>query len=220
MSLRDRLPSILPLVRDDSNIAAVIDAIQSEFDILRNDTDAVQDSLFLPTASGQSLDLIGEELGLIGRRAGRPDEEYRQFLQGVVPIFAGRGTRNDVEVAIAAGVANSPDEVNLTEDFDNREYQIRLLDWVKHKSGTTRELAELADPPTVARVEPVILFSDAETIRLLVKDTRIGDTTVSQTADLQLSETDVQSQRAAVGFGSDDLEPISTVGFRISEKTI
>jgi hypothetical protein len=106
------------------------------------------------------------------------------------------------------------------QDFQNLEYQIELLDWIAHESGTTRELAELADPPAVDRVDPVILFSDVGNIRLAPADTRVGDTTVSQTANLQLSETDTQSQRAAVGFSSDDLEPISTVGFRISEKTI
>jgi hypothetical protein len=220
MSLRDRLPSILPLLRDDSNIAVIIDAIQDEFDTLQNDTDTVQDSLFLPSASGQALDLIGEEFSLVGRRAGRSDEQYRQFLQGLVPVFSGRGTEKDVEISVAAGVADNPQQVDLLQDFQNLSYQIELLDWRPHESGTTRELAELADPPAVDLNEPVILFSDVVNIRFVLKGTRVGDEILLQTADIQVSEEDTRSQRAAAGFGSDDLEPISTVGFRISEKTI
>jgi hypothetical protein len=207
------------LLRDDSNIGVIIDAIQDEFDELQNDTDAVQDSLFLPTASGQALDLIGEEFSLVGRRAGRSDAEYRQFLEGLVPVFSGRGTEKDVEISVAAGVSN-PNDVDLLQDFQNLEYQIELLDWIPHESGTTRELAELADPPAVDRVDPVILFSDVANVRLSPADTKVGDATVSQTANIQVSENDTKSQRAAAGYGSDDLEPISTVGFRISEKTI
>jgi hypothetical protein len=210
----------LPLLRENSNIGAVIEAIQSEFERLQSDTDAVEDSLFVPTASGQSLDLIGAEFGAIGRRAGRSDEAYREFLQGLVPIFNGRGTEKDVEIAVAAGVSDNPEDVDLDQDFQNRSYQVELLDWQPHRSGTTRELAELADPPAVDRIEPVQLLSETAIIGIAAKDSKIGAATVSTPTVIQVSETDIQSELAAAGLSSVRLEPLSTAGFRLSETNI
>jgi hypothetical protein len=220
MTLRERIPSVLPILRENSIIGVIVDAIEAEFERLGNDTDAVRDSLFIPTASGQSLDLIGEELGPIGQRAERSDEQYRAFLQGVVPIFNGRGTEQDVEIAIAAGVTRNPADVDLDQDFSAREYQVELSDWIPHQSSTTRELAELADPPAVDRVEPVQLLSETATVTVAVRDTKIGNATVSTTVTIQVSETDTQTDLVATGLSSDRLEPLSTVGFRLSKENI
>jgi hypothetical protein len=220
MPLRDRLPSILPLLREDSNIGAVISAIQSEFSRFQSDTDAVQDSLFIPTATGQALDLIGAEFGLIGQRAGRSDAAYQEFLQGVVPVFNGRGTEKDVEIAVAAGVANSPADVDLDQDFQNREYRVELLDWEPHRSSTTRELADLADPPTVDRVDPVQLLSEPNTVTVALKDTKVGIETISAPIAVLVSGDDALSELRAAGLSAEKLEPLSTSGFRLSEQTI
>jgi hypothetical protein len=220
MSLLDRLPSTLPVLRDDSNIGALILTIQSEFEQFQSETDAVQNSLFLPTASGQSLDLIGVEFGLTGRRANRSDAAYREFLQGLVPIFNGRGTEKDVEVAVAAGVANNPTDVDLDQDFQNRTYQVELLDFEPHQSGTTRDLAELADPPAVDRVEPVQLLSEPTTVAVATTDTQVGIETILTPIDVFVSETDTDSELRAVGLSAEKLEPLSTSGFRLSEQTI
>jgi hypothetical protein len=210
----------LPILRENSIIGVIVDAIEAEFERVEDDTDAVQDSLFIPTASGQSLDLIGAELGPIARRAGRSDDQYRAFLQGLVPVFSGRGSNKDVKIAIAAGIANSPADVNLDEDFSNRSYQVELFDWIPHDSNTTRELAELADPPAVDRIEEVQLLSEPNTVAFGVQDTKVGIETVSAPIDALVSETDTVPELRAVGLSAQKLEPLSTTGFRLSEQTI
>jgi len=189
MSLKERLPEVLPLFRD-SRLGTVIEAIQSEFDGFRSDTEDVQDSLFVNSADGGSLDQIGADFGLIGRRRGRDDTAYRQFLRSVVPAFDGRGTERDVEVAVGAGVARAPRFVDLREDFDNREYEVELFNWSAHRSGTVHDLADLADPVSIDRVDPVHLFS--ETLPLVL------------TADATTTET------VGIGLSSDDLEGLGT----------
>lgn len=162
-SLKERLPEVLPRFRD-SRLATVIEAIQAEFDTFRSDTEEVSDSLFVNSADGDSLDQIGADFGVIGRRRGRPDAAYRQFLRSLVPAFDGRGTEQDVEIAVAAGVARDPTVVDLRQDFGNREYQIELFDWPAHRTGTIRELADIADPVAVDRIDPVFLFSDVGSV--------------------------------------------------------
>lgn len=162
-SLKERLPEVLPRFRD-SRLATVIEAIQAEFDTFRSDTEEVSDSLFVNSADGDSLDQIGADFGVIGRRRGRPDAAYRQFLRSLVPAFDGRGTEQDVEIAVAAGVARDPTVVDLRQDFGNREYQIELFDWSAHRTGTIRELADIADPVAVDRIDPVFLFSDVGSV--------------------------------------------------------
>jgi hypothetical protein len=199
MSLRDRIPAILPIFRENTIISSVVDAIGDEFDTFETDTETVQDSLFLETAEGQSLDLIAEELSIIARRRGRSDEQFRQFLQGLVPAFDGRGTSGDVRLAVAAGVSFDESVVELLEDFSNREYQVRLLDWIPHSSGTTRLLADIADPVAVDLVEPVILVGDDGTVAF------VGEATANQ-------------RIIRVGLSSGNLGPLSRQGFTLSDQ--
>lgn len=189
MSLRERLPEVLPLFRD-SRLATVIEAVQAEFDEFKSDTDTVQKSLFIDTADGGSLDQIGADFGLIGRRRGRDDTAYRQFLRSLVPAFDGRGTEQDVEIAVGAGVARAPRFVDLREDFAAREYEVELFNWSAHRSGTVHDLADLADPVSVDRVDPVHLFSETLILGL--------------TADATTTET------VGIGLSSDDLEGLGT----------
>lgn len=202
MALKDRIPSILPIFRETSDLGTVVDAIDSEFDTFGTDTTDVQDSLFVETAEGQSLDLIAEELSVIARRRGRDDEQYRQFLQGLVPAFDGRGTERDVEVAVAAGVTFDADSVDLVQDFDNREYQVELLnsDWIAHSSATTRELAAIADPVAVDRVDPVILFTEEVAVSLAAGATETGIDNESTQEVVAVAVGDTIAETATVGF--------------------
>lgn len=197
MGLKDRLPPILPVFREGSAFATVVNAITETFSTFETDTNTVQESLFIETANGQSLDLIGEELSIIGRRRGRGDEQYRRFLQGLVPAFDGRGTETDIRIAVAAGVSFDRSEVGIRQDFQNREYQIELFDWIAHDSATTRTLADLADPVAVDRVAPVFLFTDPGNVKLNGRATT--------------TETILRD-----GLSSGNLEPLSTPGPALS----
>jgi len=214
-SLKERLPEVLPLFRD-SRLATVIEAIQSEFDEFKSDTESVQDSLFVNSADGGSLDQIGADFGLIGRRRGRDDTAYRQFLRSVVPAFDGRGTERDVEVAVGAGVARAPRFVDLRQDFSDREYQVELFDWSAHRTGTVHDLADLADPVAVDRVPPVYYFSDEVGVAIAPAPTETGIETVGGTALPALTAGETVASIFAVGLSSSDLEPLSTDGFVLS----
>jgi hypothetical protein len=219
MGLKDRIPSILPVFREGSDLGIVVDTIDSEFDEFGTDISDVQDSLFVETADGQSLDLIAEELSIIARRRGRDDDQYRQFLQGLVPAFDGRGTERDVEVAVAAGVTFDADAVDLIQDFSGtREYQVELLnsDWVAHSSATTRELAEIADPVAVDRVDPVILFTEEVGVAIQTGATETGIDNESEEEQVAFAVGDTIAETATIGLSSPDLEPLSTDGFILS----
>lgn len=177
MSLRDRLPSVFPLFDDDSRLKVIVDALDDELTELEDDTEDVQDSLFVETADGQSLDLIGDDFGQIGQRRGRDDQAYRQFLQSIVPAFDGRGTERDVEVAVAAGIASSPDDVDLIQDFANQEYEVELFDWSAHQTSTVHELADLADPVAVDRIDPLFYYSEAAGVGVDASTTAIDSGT-------------------------------------------
>jgi len=205
MSFKDRLPSVLSLFDDGSRLKVIVDALGDEFDGLEADIEAVQDSLFVNTADGQSLDLIGDDFGPLGQRRGRDDEAFRQFLRSVVPAFDGRGTERDVEVAVAAGVAVDPDEIDLRQDFANREYEVELFDWTSHRTGTVRELADLADPVAVDRVDPVYYFSDDVAIGIGVESADIDSGTTLQTAvaAIDADSTATVTRNSDGSFGTD-----------------
>lgn len=209
MTLKERLPEILPLFRD-SRLATIIEALQAEFDEFKSDTDTVQESLFINTADGGSLDQIGADFGLIGLRRGRDDTAYRQFLRSLVPVFDGRGTERDVEIAVGAGVARAPRFVDLREDFDNLEYEVELFDWRAHRSGTVHDLADLADPVSVDRVDPVHLFSDRIAVGVGVDASERGIETVSETQPVEIQPDETITELVAVGLSSLDLEGLST----------
>jgi len=205
MSFKDRLPSVLPLFDDGSRLKVIVDALGDEFDSLEADTEAVQNSLFVNTADGQSLDLIGDDFGALGQRRGRDDEAFRQFLRSVVPAFDGRGTERDVEVAVAAGVAVDPDEIDLRQDFASREYEVELFDWTSHKTGTVRELADLADPVAVERIDPLYYFSDEVAVGVDVESADIDSGTTLQTAvaAIDADSTVAETRNSDGAFGTD-----------------
>jgi hypothetical protein len=218
MTLRERLSSVLKLLQRNAAFRVLINSLNNEFETLNADTESVKDSLFIDTAEGQSLDLIGEELSTIARRRGRDDERYRQFLQGLIPAFNGRGTERDVEVAVAAGVTFDVSKVDLVQDFGNREYQVELLnsDWVAHSSATTRELAEIADPAAVDRVDPVILFTEDVAVSLATEASKTGIDNESEQGQVAFAASDTTAETTAIGLSSPDLEPLSTDGFILS----
>jgi len=218
MSLKERLPEVLPLFRD-SQLATVIEAVQAEFDGFRSDTDAVQDSLFIDTADGGSLDQIGADFGLIGRRRGRGDTAYRQFLRSVVPAFDGRGTERDVEVAVAAGVARAPLFVDLRQDFDNREYEVELFDWSAHRTGTVHDLADLADPVAVDRVDPVYYFSDEIAVAIGSQPTETGIENHLRPTECRACDEPRQSCGDAARGRWRDVDPSDDTALRCDTRT-
>lgn len=236
-ALRDRLTSTFPLYDGETSFVSWVEAHQSELDALDVDVGAVQKSLQIAHAEGQSLDLIGADFGRFGLRRGRNDDEYRAYLQSLVPAFDGRGTAGDVRVAIAAGLAVDPEEdVALREDFAENAYEVELHDWTPHRSGTVREMADLADPVSIPRREPVHYICETTTLEILFGETTsavmfesppvaveflAGETSIAAmyeapTARVEASPAPSTSDVVAIGLSSPYLGPLSSDGWVLS----
>lgn len=105
-------------------------------------------------AEGRALDEIGKDFGVIGRRRGRGDDEYRAHLLSIANAFEGRGTDSGMRYAIGAGIQARPDEVEITEYVDHHAYSVTVHDWISHKTSTIDMLADLADPSGVELYNP------------------------------------------------------------------
>lgn len=147
--LGERLPEALPSYDRDTTFSTWLRAHEDEVDALDVDVEEVQKSLQVAHATGDELDRIGSDFGILGRRRGRGDEAYRQYLMTLVAAFRGRGRIDDVRFAIASGLTVEKSAVTLDEDFQNTRYTVVLTDWKAHKGSTVEELAQIADPSAV-----------------------------------------------------------------------
>jgi len=192
-TLRDRLPSPLPLYDDSTDFGAWLDAHQTEIDGLGTDIKQTKEQIHVAHATGQELDLIGREYGLLGQRRGRDDDTYRSFLMSLIASFKGVGTVPGVKEAISSGLLVETDDVVLREDFTANKYEVELRDWTAHQTETVHTLADLGDPLAIERLDP---------IHYIRPETSFGldpDETTSTTL-----QTD--------GLSSSSLQPLSTGG--------
>jgi hypothetical protein len=170
-----------PLPRDDgTTFREWVVAHQNTLDEFGADLEAILASHQITTAAGEHLDRIGAMFGALGKRRGRPDQAYRQFLLSLVQSFKGRGTVPGIRFAVAAGVLAHPDTVTVTEDFDALEYELTLTEWAPHATSTIAALASLSDASVSERRAPLhyLLAGDAE------RPTSDGARVVSSTSGL------------------------------------
>jgi len=193
-TLRGRLPSPFPLYDDSTDFENWLDAHQTEVDTLADEIGQVENQIHIGTATGQELDLIGEEYGLIGRRRGRDDDSYRSFLISLVASFQGVGTIPGVKEAISSGLLVDDVDVELIEDFAANKYEVKLYDWTAHKSGTVRTLADLADPLAIARRDPVHNILATAVIGIHAGDVQINSGSRSETVAFGIDGDDTQHQ--------------------------
>lgn len=211
VDLGDRAPYPLPQ-DDDTTLQQWLAELQAEADEIDTAVDAVLTSVQLGEASGRALDEIGRDFGTLGRRRGRSDPQYRSFLRGLVAAFDGRGTVSGVETAIAAGVLATADDVSLIEDFDTQQYEVVLENeaWSEHRSGTVRELAELADPSVVELREPVHNKLSTATFELIPASVTTFSGTSLDPTTVVISGGPTTKESTAVGLSSTELRELST----------
>jgi hypothetical protein len=176
-TLSERLPSFFPTHDESTDFYEWLDVHESEIESLNNELEQVKKSLQIAHATGQSLDLIGEDFGLLGERRGRSDTEYQSYLLTLVQAFGGRGRAKDVEFAVSSGLVADESEVEVLDDFANNEYELRITDWTQHTSGIIRELADLADPAAIPLRDPI-------------HNILTTGTPITQTSDVQHQELD------------------------------
>ena len=172
-TLRGRLPSLFPLYDDSMEFEPWLDAHQGELDELDEDLAQVKDEIHIGTATGQELNLIGNEYGVLGRRRGRDDDSYRAYLMSLMAFFQGVGTIPGVKQAVSSGLLVDTDVVDVLEDFDANKYEIELTDWTAHETGTVRTLADLADPLAIERLDPVHYLLEGDTVTPTSSGTRV-----------------------------------------------
>jgi len=180
-ALGQRIP--YPFSKDpDTDLQQWLSELQAEADDVDIALDDVLDSIQVENASGRALDELGKDFGVLGKRRGRPDDQYSAFLLGLVAAFDGRGTPPGLRLAIAVGTLANQDDVSLIEDFDTQEYEVVLENeaWSPHRSGTVRNLADLADPSVVQLRDPVHHRLNLATVSIETAETEREAMSVSE----------------------------------------
>ena len=172
-TLRGRLPSLFPVYDDSMEFEPWLDAHQGELDELDADLAQVKDEIHIGTATGQELNLIGNEYGVLGRRRGRDDDSYRAYLMSLMASFQGVGTVPGVKQAVSSGLLVDTDVVDVLEDFAANKYEIELTGWTGHETSTIRTLADLADPLAIERLDPVHYLLEGDTVTPTSSGTRV-----------------------------------------------
>jgi len=205
-TLRGRLPPVFPLYDDSMEFEPWLDAHQAELDALDSDLAQVKDQIHIGTATGQELDLIGNEYGILGQRRGRNDASYRAYLTSLVASFQGVGTIPGVKQAVSSGLLVDESAVEVLEDFNANKYEIGLTNWSAHRTGTVHRLADLADALAIERLDPIHYYSDSTSITLDVDDTiAVGIEHVSTSTSIVLSPGDTTSETVSEPLGDGTL---------------
>jgi len=206
VDLGERVPYPLPQ-DDDTTLQQWLAELQIEADDVDIALDNVLESLQVEHAPTRALDELGKDFGELGKRRGRDDDQYRSFLLGLVAAFDGRGTPPGLKTAIAVGVLASADDVSLIEDFGTQEYEVVLENeaWSPHRSGTVRDLADLADPSVVQLRGPVHHRLATAPIGIETEATAINSGTELATAavGIDAGETDRETVNTEDTFGVD-----------------
>jgi hypothetical protein len=111
----------------------------------------------LGTADDEFLTALGLRFKTIGKRRGRGEEDYRQFLRSIVVGFQSRGRKSDLRETIASGLLVNDEPFSYSGETDGAvelvghsasfEYDVIIHDhaWNTHSGGLVGRLAEYAD---------------------------------------------------------------------------
>lgn len=121
-----------------------------------NKLDDAQDALFIDTATGQELDLIGSVFAEIGERQARSDAEYRSYLKSIVNAFTANGTVEDIVFAVVQGSDATESEVTVKEYPSEQAIEV-LLNTAGTVTDSLNVLIDISKPSGVKlKYDPVI----------------------------------------------------------------
>jgi hypothetical protein len=170
-------PDIIPR-ENTSVIRRFIDSFGIAYDGYDAASRYVRNSRFLTEAQGSDLNRVGAIYGSLGQRGDRTRTEYRDYIGGIVDSFNARGTLSGVEFAVASAVNTTTDNVIITEDFVNNEYEIEISDIdTNFASATVNELAELAEPSGIELAAPPIITTTGDEIKVDRTSSQVVDST-------------------------------------------
>jgi len=177
-----------------------------ELDATSQTIESAIDSKSVETASGQALDLIGRQYGLLGLRRGRNDDVYRNYLKSLVNTFDGRGTQSGVKLAVGSALGLDDEVIELREDFQNTNYDLVISEWSPHATSMIADVADLADPSGVdlSRIvyqidQDAVRTTDTVTVRFgpVITDAVVTDENVTTTTTPAGDGTWVDSDTAS-----------------------
>lgn len=186
------LPRVFPR-NDDRVIDRYINAHDTEFNGFDGAISYTKLSRHVQEAEGDDLEQIGKLFGALGERGDRNRNEYRTYLTNLINSFNARGTVAGLKFAISAAANTDPDNVILTEDFENNEYEISIVNTESEFIGSAiNDLAELADPSAVELSAPPVIVTTGDQISLESDESAVIETTAglgSGTLSLDGSQT-------------------------------
>lgn len=200
----ERFPSITPR-DDDTKIVKFTDSFTDELDSFADDIESVQASRFIDKASGKELDQLGKQYGVLGNRESRNDDEYRQYLKSLVPVFRFQGTVPGIRAAVAAGLdlndglGGGTQDILVKEHFEDDpptdeehlEYTLIFENWTQHQGQTVEELAELSDSSMSRLRQPQYNINEETTVTsddTIIKDKNITSDTANSTDAVTINE--------------------------------
>lgn len=130
----------------ESIISRYIAAGEEEFESIDDELQSVIKSKFVDEATGKELDRLGSLFGIIGKRNGRGDKQYRIYLKSIVQSFVSRGTVNGIKLAISAAAGTPVDDIKIVEDFQQNGYDIIITPKSPVVGTVIEDVSQIADP--------------------------------------------------------------------------
>lgn len=180
---------------------------QALFDDLDQEILAVIASTQVGNAAGTDLNNVGGIFGAIGKRRGRGDAAYENYLKTIVRAYEGNGTRGGLKFVVANIVLAPEDTIGVVEHFSDLEYTVRVSRWETHTVGSIWTLADISDPSAVEMRDLIYDCGDAAVKLSPAESTEVTDTHESPDAQMLLSPTEAAVDADADrGLGSETLD--------------
>ena len=206
LAFGDLLTEPLPQ-HPDSYFQRWIAGHQAFLDRLDQEILAVIASTQVGNAVGVDLDNVGAIFGAIGKRRGRGDAAYEDYLEGIVRAYEGSGTRGGLKFVVANIILAPEDTIGIVEHFSDLEYTVRLSRWESHTVGSIWRLTDISDPSLVKMRDLIYDCGDAEVELSPAESTEVTDTHESPDAQMLLSPTEAAVDADADrGLGSETLD--------------
>jgi hypothetical protein len=137
--------------RCESIISRYIAPAVDQFETVDDELSAAIESKFIDTAEGSELDRIGELFGVLGKRRGRDDTQYRLFLKSAARSFVSRGTVSSIKMAVSAATDVPIEDITINENFENSTYELVVIPNTPVRSSVLDQITEIADPSGVEK---------------------------------------------------------------------
>lgn len=146
----------------ESNNYKVMEISAGELDQISEVIDDIISSHSIDTATGRSLDLLGDLMGL--ERGGLSDDDFRTLISSTQAFRFSSGTVADIKNVVIFQTGVSEEDIQIVENPDDEAATFALILLVPNISGFS--VSELASQINSARAVGVKFFEDQIQITL------------------------------------------------------